>query len=147
MPQKGRTPPPRAGLGVAREAVQAVYEADGYTFAVADDVNGQPCVVGDLREPRAHVQLIGPADNLTQASVMVGIGADSPASWVEGATAIRRLVQVAAPAWTDGPDWIHRNLETAGAEGRAEVRHGPLLITLHRRNQGSIVALTVARKP
>ncbi len=146
--QKGRPVPPPAGLGVARDAIQSVFEAPPleYSFSDAPAVQGQPRVVGDLPSHLGHVELIGPPDNLMRASVMVGMGHDDPATWTAGAYALTTFLQRAVPTWSEGREWLGRNLSEASKQGTVSTRRGPLEITLSTQGGTGIVALTVARK-
>ena len=63
---KGRTPPPRAGLGISRADFQQKYEELGFTFKVVDDQRGHRRTLGTTTDAQAHVVTIGPDGNQTQ---------------------------------------------------------------------------------
>ncbi len=73
MPQKGRNVPPVAGLGVSRADVQAAYEQPqfGLTFKPAPPIRGVERVLGETDDRMAAVELIGPAENLTKATIVI----------------------------------------------------------------------------
>ncbi len=134
------------GIGVSRAAIQSVYEKPelGFKFEKGEPVDGQPQVIGRAPNGLAFVQLIGPEEDLTQATIMVGIPNDNPQALVENSAYMLGLLKLAAPDWKEGADWLSSNLVKAVEEGEVATTHGNLRIRLQAIKELGMAALTVA---
>lgn len=134
------------GIGVSRAEIQSVYESPelGFKFEKGEPVDGQPQVIGRSPNGLAYIQLIGPEDNITQASIMVGIPNDNPVAVVENGIYMLGLVKKAAPDWSEGPDWVTENLAKAVEKGEISTTHGDLRINLQASKELGMVVLTIA---
>lgn len=108
-------PPPTVGLGVSRAAVQRVYErpAVGFRFNEAEPVRDQPRVMGTAPNGLAFVELIGPPDDLTKATIIVTVPKDNPTAIQENSIYMLGLVTTVMPDWSDGPTWVSQNITKA----------------------------------
>lgn len=134
------------GIGVSRASIQSVYEKPelGFKFEKGEPVDGQPQVIGRAPNGLAFVQLIGPEEDLTQATIMVGMPNDDPKALVENSVYMLGLLKLAAPDWKEGPDWLSNNLVKAVEEGEVATTNGNLRIRLQAIKELGMAALTVA---
>ncbi|MFQ5856106.1 MAG: hypothetical protein ACE5LU_10725 [Anaerolineae bacterium] len=120
------------GLGVARTTVQSMFESkdEGFQFEPAFSANGQPRAIGRAEKSPILIELIGPPDNLVSVSITVPMpdaAADAAAKGVEYMLA---LLEVVAPDWEQGSDWLFANLLTVAEMGEVRTTHENLRIVL-----------------
>jgi hypothetical protein len=128
--------------------VQEVYEQAGFTFKSAPEVQGQPRVIGS--SSRSHsIELIGPPEELTKATVLVGFSGDQSAD-LESAAYITGLMKLVAPSWADGPTWVAEQLKAGVSSadgGTYETTAGPhkhsLIVLPLGSNAGALVTYTI----
>lgn len=91
------TEAPAAGLGVTRAQLQEVYTRAGFTFDEPSELaTGEPRVIGEAPN-RSIIELIGPADDIVRASVIVPVPRDDQAGREVSAVYITGLIQQVAP--------------------------------------------------
>lgn len=100
------------GIGVSRAAVQSIFEQSqiGFKFEQSSDVQGQSRVIGESPNGLAFVELIGPSSNLTNATIVIGFPSDDQQARMLSAAYILGFIKNAAPEWTDGNDWVAKNM-------------------------------------
>lgn len=139
------------GLGRTRDSIQSVFEQPevGFTFesATAESataVGGTPRVVGQSADGRAIVQLIGPAENLVSASVIVSLSSQTPADQIANNEYLLGLMKWAVPSWTEGTAWVRDNIDTALEADSAATTYAHLQIQLQSLQEYDALLLSVA---
>jgi hypothetical protein len=125
-PSPTAAPAASAGIGVSRARVQQVYEQAGFTFKSSSDVGGQPRVMGSNPQSQS-IELIGPPEEITKATVLVGFTGDKNAD-LQSAVYITGLMTIVAPDWKDGPTWAADQLKAGVSSadgGTYETTFGP----------------------
>lgn len=100
------------GLGVSRSELQSVYKPSsmgGFTLRSAPLDNGTPRYIGQSQDGNAALELIGPADNLTGASLMVALNAGRDADVRHGIY----LEKLWSKTVSGGNDWLVNSLRRA----------------------------------
>ncbi|MBS1252071.1 MAG: Membrane-bound lytic murein transglycosylase D [Anaerolineales bacterium] len=142
-------PPAQAdivGLGRARDSIQSVFEKPevGFTFETSPEVGGEPRLLGRSPNGRTVIQLVGPAENLVSASVIVNLSADVSTELTENEAYLLGLLKLAVPSWTVGADWARENIEIALETGEAETTYAHLRIHMQWLRDYDAMLLTVA---
>ena len=123
--------PTRGGLGISRQSVQSIFSDPdlGFAFDPPDVLrDGRPRVLGESELGAAIIELIGPPKDLSQATIIVGLPNDNPESLLLSTLYLLGFVNVVAPGWSDGVDWVTANIDRVAERGEVETRHGNLLI-------------------
>jgi hypothetical protein len=155
-PQPTRTPRPTStpteapplGLGIERAAIQERYEQEGFIFQDAPALRGQPRVIGADPRTSASIELIGPADDITQVKALVSLSGTA-AQVQDSADLLNSLLTTVLPDWTDGPAWLQDQLNLtsfiSGDGGTYEATEGEHRVTFQLMLEGDsrIVALTI----
>ena len=118
------TPAPPAGLGISRFAVQSIYEQPdiGFVFESSPLFDGTPRTLGESPDGIAIVELIGEADNLSKAYILIGLPNDNPGALALNAVYLLGFPINVVPGWSDGTTWVSDNLETAIQNGTSTIR-------------------------
>jgi len=145
-PTNTQTPVTSKGIGVPRKNVQKTMELLGFSFVAGEPVGGQPNVVG--MSSLASVQLIGPADNLTNVSIWFGLTTDEQKNETIS-TYVLLFLQASVPSWKEGLQWVADNLVRATQDGAVTTTHNGLRIRLMGYKELSIalVEITNAEAP
>jgi hypothetical protein len=142
------TEAPAGPLGVSRAVLQKRYEQAGFIFQPAPATDGQLRVTGANPRTLATIELIGPADNITQAAmtlVMLDADAESQAA----ADLLTGLLSATLPDWADGPAWLEDQLNLAatisGTGGVVQSTESEHRVTFQLVLQGNqrLISLTV----
>ncbi len=136
-------------IGISRFALQSLFEqkALGFKFEPATAVDGQPRVIGTTPNKLASVELIGPADNLVQATIMVGIPSDDTVTLVKNAAFMAGFIKNAVPEWPEAVTWMNNNMEQASNMGKVETIVGNKQISLTIIKQLGMALITVKGVP
>lgn len=137
-----------AGLGVSRASVQSMFEelGIGFEFGMTSE-EGHPRVIGKAAEDSPIlIELVGPSDNLVSASITVPLPDDDPDTVAENVKYMSALLQLAAPNWERGSDWLSANLPTAVETGEVQATRGSLQIILQYFKDLELAVLTVEAK-
>ncbi|MEO1148081.1 MAG: hypothetical protein AAFY26_21070 [Cyanobacteria bacterium J06638_22] len=135
------------GIGVSRAAIQSVFEDPevGFVFEEPALAQGQPRIMGTAPNQIALIELIGPPDNLTSAGILIGVPIDNNEAIAQNAAYTLGFLQVAVPGWTDGGDWLVRNLDAIhqGRARQASTVFGDKRIELVSLTEIGMVSLSV----
>jgi hypothetical protein len=147
---------PRAGLRVSRAALQAVLSRPefGFTFAEppgqSSERRDEPRVTGTVSGKLVALDLVGPPEDLTQVTLMVGMPstdplapARNPAVLSENRRYLRTVLRETMPDWKEGDAWLTKLLQRPGSRQEIGIRKGQREVVLLSVNQGSMVLLNV----
>lgn len=98
------------GMGVPREKVQAAFEKLNFVFKPSSAVRGQPRVMA--QRDIAIVEIIGPASDITQASVLLALSANDSDAATRGLIYWGMLITAIAPDRDIGP-WVVDQMKAA----------------------------------
>ena len=115
---------PAARIGVAEATIQSLFEQPdiGFTFENSSPVNGEPRLIGTSAHGLATIELIGPPENLTRATIKVSIPDDDTHALTLNAEYVLRFIQNVAPQWAGGGDWVIQNLNAFASGHRSAVK-------------------------
>jgi len=135
----------KPSIGISRFALQSLFEkkALGFKFEHATAVDGQPRVIGTTPNKLASVELIGPEDNLVQATIMVGIPADDTVTLAKNAVFMAGFIKNAVPEWPEAVTWMNNNMGRALNMGEVETIVGNKQIKLTVIKQLGMALITV----
>lgn len=135
----------KAGIGVSRASIQEFFEKPelGFKFRKGNPVNGQEQVMG--RQGLILIQLIGPAENLVQASIMVANPPGDDEQTRMNVAALVLLFMKCVPDWNDGLDWVKSAIRNARAGEPQETVHGRVRIEVVTDDVG-IIVVTVKKR-
>jgi hypothetical protein len=149
-PEEAR--PPRTGLGVSRAALQAVLTRPefGFTFRASPERGGAPNVTGTVPGRLVALDLVGPPEDLTQVTLMVGVPSTDPLApprapevLTENVQYLRAVLRQAMPDWQEGIAWLTKQLQHPGERQEVGVRKGHREVVLLAVNQGSMILLNI----
>lgn len=138
--------PQVTGIGVSREEIQSFFEILGVEFEKMEPVKGQLHVQGWSEDSTLMIQLLGPPENLSSASIMTAISNTQPDMVVESAGYIVFFLNKVVPDWENGLDWIGANLYRSAEETEGvKTTYNDLEIVLQSvmASDGGIITLTV----
>ena len=128
------------GIGVTRSAVQSAFERSengGFVFRSGRLLDGTPRALAYSNERDVLIRLVGPPENLIQATMSVGLSGDKDL----GATDRSGLVLFlgyCTPSWKHGESWLEENLPGVmggGADSRVQARRRQVTIILKLENE------------
>jgi hypothetical protein len=149
-PEEAR--PPRTGLGVSRAAIQAALARPefGFTFRAPPDHGGAPNLTGAVPGKLVSLDLVGPPEDLTQVTLMVGVPSTNPLApprapevLAENVRYLRAVLKQAMPDWQGGDTWLTKQLQRSGERQEVGVRKGHREVVLLAVNRGSMVLLNI----
>jgi hypothetical protein len=135
--QVAATPPIVIGLGVSRNDFFEVFAPPIGTFEFeppSELRNGVPRVFGTTPDTSMVLELIGPPDDLYQASLITIIPTEDT-EIVEVGVMTAAFVNIAIPTWDGASDWFIDNLDKAMQTGEASIVH-----------EGTVFEITVIRE-
>jgi hypothetical protein len=98
-------------LPVSRNDIQKPFEEVGFTFSQGKDVHHQPNIIGEAPSNLpCSIQLIGPADHLTEASLLVVLGSTDENVVTALGTCLALFMIGATPGWAKGVDWVNSHM-------------------------------------
>jgi hypothetical protein len=102
-------------MGVTRDKAVELYLLYGFTFELAEDEGGPARYVGTVEDGFARVELVGPEEDITSASILIKM--PSPATDEQSTRALAYLVALqtaVAKDWEAGPRWLEITFQNPG---------------------------------
>jgi hypothetical protein len=141
-----------SGLGMSREALQTVFARQefAFTFGAPQESRGMPIVSGTVAGRLIALHLVGPPENLTEVTLIVGVPNTDPLAppaapkeLAENMRYLRAMLQQTVPDWRESVNWLQTQLQ--GSAERLEVgfRQGHREIVLLAVNHLSMVLLSL----
>jgi hypothetical protein len=143
---------PRAGLAVSRAALQAFFARPEFGFVFGDPhkSRGVPSLTGTVPGKLMALVLVGPPDNLTEVTLMVGVPSTNPLAppndaktVAENARYLRAVLQRAMPDWQEGVAWLTTQLQRQSERHEVGLRKGHREVLLLAVNHWSMVLLSI----
>jgi hypothetical protein len=143
---------PRAGLAVSRAALQAFFARPefGFIFGAPRESRGGPSLSGTVPGKLMALTLVGPPENLTEVTLMVGVPSTNPlappsdaTTVAENARYLRAVLQRAMPDWQEGMAWLRTQLQRQSDRHQVGVRKGHREVVLLAVNHWSMVLLSI----
>jgi hypothetical protein len=143
---------PRRGLAVSRAALQAFFARPefGFVFGEPNKSRDVPSLTGTVPGKLMALELMGPPENLTQVTLMVGVPSTNPLAppsdakvVAENAKYLRAVLQRAMPDWQEGEVWLTTQLQTRSERHEVGVRRGHREVVLLAVNHWSMVLLSI----
>jgi hypothetical protein len=140
------------GLGVSRAALQAVFAGRefAFTFDVSQDRRGVPLVSGTVPGKLIALILVGPPEDLTEVTLMLGVPSTdplappaAPAVLAENVRYLRSTLQHALPDWKEGLKWLNTQLQSSDERVEVGIRQRHREIVLLAVNHWSVVLLSI----
>ena len=101
---------PKSVTGLGKRAdIYQPYEQEGFKLNDSSPVNGVPRIMGLSSDEVIVVELIGPEDNVEQASVFIS---GFPAHKDRAVTAMRQLLKTTMPDWSSGEAWLNEKVQS-----------------------------------
>jgi hypothetical protein len=132
----------------SRNAVQGAFEQVGFQFTPtpATLTAGQrPRTIGETADQRARLELIGPADVVFKATMLIRLA--ETANPLDSQADLLHFLSVVAPAWEEGPAWLLAHLATLGEQATVTTRYRDLAIALRPARRGLQLVLGVTWQP
>jgi hypothetical protein len=150
----------RAGLAVSRAALQAFFARPefGFIFGEPHESRGVPSLTGTVPGKLMALVLVGPPENLTEVTLMVGVPSTTPLeppsdakTVAENTRYLRAVLQRAMPDWQEGVAWLTTQLQRQSERHQVGLRKGHrevVLLAVNHWNMGllSIRAGSLASK-
>lgn len=139
------TPTVIIGLEVSRNDFFEVFTPPTGTFEFEPSSelrNGVPRVFGATPDTTMLMELIGPPDDLYQASLIANIPTEG-AAVVETSVMAAAFVSVAIPTWDGANEWFADNLEEAMETGEASTVHEGKVLEITIIRELGIMALSI----
>jgi hypothetical protein len=143
---------PHAGLAVSRAALQAFFARPefGFIFGEPHESRGVPSLTGAVPGKLMALELMGPPENLTQVTLMVGVPSTNPLAppsdaktVAENARYLRAVLQRAMPNWQEGVAWLTTQLQAQSERHEVGLRKGHCEVVLLAVNHWSMVLLSI----
>lgn len=136
--------PTATGIGISRRALQAVYEPWGFVFTSSPLLDGRQRVMAD--QATTMVELIGPASEVEEASVIAIVPNDDPDAAVSIVLYMMLLPQAVLPGW-DSSDWVGDHIEEGiddpDGSYKTSIRVDDKLVTLSIESSIATLLLTI----
>jgi hypothetical protein len=143
---------PRVGLAVSRAALQAFFARPefGFVFGEPRESRGVPSLTGTVPGKLMALELMGPPENLTQVTLMVGVPSTNPLAppgdakaVAENARYLHAVLRRAMPDWQEGEVWLTAQLQPRSERHKAGLRKGDREVVLLAVNHWSMVLLSI----
>jgi hypothetical protein len=96
------------------------------------------------------LDLVGPPEELTQVTLIVGVPSTDPLApprlpkvLTENERYLRAVLEQTLPDWREGGAWLKKKLQHKGEQQRVGVRKGSREVVLLAVNHGSMVLLSI----
>lgn len=123
------------------------FLASYITLERSTPVNGQPRYMGMSDDKLAALEIIGDRNNVTQASLMIGLPNDSRPALVRNSALFMRFVKNVTPGWASSADWAVAALkETTATENPVSMVFGTRSLTVSFLKPLGMVLVTVKHK-
>jgi hypothetical protein len=126
---------------------QAVCEQLGFRLAPAQSSSRRPQrprLIGTNQDSTARIELIGPAEAIFKAVLLVSRAAQPAPAAHPAFAQICNFIDGWIPSWTDACAWLAMHYAPAGPQPPAETRVGDVVISLRSAQNGAATALTVS---
>jgi hypothetical protein len=142
----------RPGLGVSRAAMEAVFahSAFAFRFEAPHKHQGIPRVTGTVPGKLIVLNLVGPPEDLTEITLIVGVPSTNPLAppaapkvLAENKRYLRAVLQQAMPDWKDGVKRLNTELQRSAERLEVGLRKGHREIVLLAVNHLSMVLLSI----
>ena len=125
------------------------YLSKFFLMEKSTPVRGQERYMGQTPDSLAILEIIGNKNNISQATIMIGIPNDVPDKLVRNTIFVIRFLENTVPEWTNSNEWITANAKrVADIQGvsDAKVVKGNKLITMTFLKPLGMLTLTVKHK-
>lgn len=125
------------------------YLSNFFLMEKSTPVRGQERYMGQTPDNLAILEIIGNKNNISQATIMIGIPNDAPDKLVRNTVLAIRFLENTVPEWTDSNEWITANAKrVADIPGVSDVKvvKGNKLITMTFLKPFGMLTLTVKHK-
>ncbi len=130
------------GLGISSDVLQEEFQKRGFEFETTTTENGTRSVAGTQKGGYGHLNLFGPQDNISRASMSTLFGLEDEVTLTPRNKSYFILyLNILAPDWTDASEWLDANLPTALNATPVELVRGTTKITLYGDRKLQLVAL------
>jgi hypothetical protein len=143
---------PSTGLAVSRAALQAFFARPefGFIFGEPRENRGVPSLIGTVPGKLIALDLVGPPEDLTAVTLMVGVPSTDPLAppaapkvLAENARYLRAVLQRAMPDWQEGVAWLTKQLQRRSERHEWGIRKGRREVVLLAVNHWSMVLLSI----
>lgn len=123
------------------------YLSSYFALEESTPVNGQPRYMGATGDKLAMLELIGDKNDLTEATLIIGLPNDSQAILIRNSAMFMRFIKNATPNWAGSSDWVVAALKKATAtENPVSTVRGTRRITVTFQKPLGMVLVTVKHK-
>jgi len=117
------------------------------SMSKSSDVDGQPRYMGQTSDNLAMLEIIGNKNDVSQASLMIGIPNDAPKILIRNTAILLRFMKNVAPEWKSGSDWATSALgRVSSTDEPEEIIRGSKSIKLSVIKVLGIICVTVKHK-
>ncbi|MEE8189716.1 MAG: peptidoglycan-binding domain-containing protein [Kiloniellales bacterium] len=133
------------GLGIRRASLQGLFESPeiGFEFENSPLADGRPRVTGTSKNGIALLELIGPPNNLSSATMTIGTPDDAPAAVAENSFYMMGFVKHAFPEWAGATSWVNSNLDRAVDSGEIRRVYGSKQISISVTQGLGMISITI----
>lgn len=158
QPQQTQAPPPTiqvdplrpsASLQVRRESLTRIFESAPFNlrFDLVPLADGRARVVGRSNDGRTTLELIGPPEGVSSASLMAALPETDTLVRLRNVNAVSKLVEHALSDWTGGADWVGANIDAAFTGRGVSTQAGRKTITMSRAPETETLVVTITGQP
>jgi len=125
------------------------YLSNFFLMEKSTPVDGQDRYMGQTFDNLAVLEIIGKKNNISQATLMIGIPNDAADKLVRNTILAMRFLENTVPEWTDSNEWITANAKRVAdipGVSDVEVFKGNKLITMTFLKPLGMLTLTVKHK-
>ncbi|HEX4959603.1 MAG TPA: hypothetical protein VF173_02095 [Thermoanaerobaculia bacterium] len=135
-----------AGTGLSYSQMTQ-YLSSYFSLEKSTPVNGQPRYMGATGDKLAMLELIGDKNDLTEATLIIGLPNDSQSVLVRNSAMFMRFIKNAAPSWEGSGDWAVAALKKATTtEVPVSTVRGTRRITVSLQKPLAMVLVTVKHR-
>lgn len=125
------------------------YLSDFLIMEKSTPVRGQDRYTGQTADSLAVLEIIGNKNNISEATILIGIPNDAPDKLVRNTILAMRFLKNTVPEWANSAEWITANAKrVADIPGASDVKvvKGDKLITMTFLKPLGMLTLTVKHK-
>lgn len=135
------------GLGIGRDQLQAALSSPippRFIYHESPLLDGEPCLTGSLGDGKAVVELVGPAENLSQARLTVPLMMRGEQFEMPDAMYLVILARELAPGFSEASSWIEKSLPQTRDGAPMDMTRGQVRLRLSRLERFGLVTLEIA---
>jgi len=135
-------------IGISYDEVME-YLSNFFSMEKATLVHGQERYMGQTSDSLAVLEIIGNKDNISQATLMIGVPSDAPRILVRNTAMLLRFLENTVPEWTNSSEWATAAMKrVTNIPGVSDVKvvKGNKLITMTFLKPVGMLSLTVKHK-